>query len=415
MIKKEKNLDYRLILLFTFLLGILTISFINNFNKNIKLTGFIVNSEGNECDGNWTLNETTSCINGTQNLVWISLDTTNCTSPIIKTQSCVNEICVENWSCSEWNSCLDGQQTRICNDLNSCGTTTLKPNETQSCVNEICVENWSCSEWNSCLDGQQTRICNDLNSCGTTTLKPNETQSCEEEQNNEESGSEEENENLLEENEENGTIQENILQTQALEEPEEEVNQENEEDRRIEKSESCTPNWKCGDWQECINKKQIRICIDQNKCNIDQNKPETQKDCIIKETCYDKIKNQNETGIDCGGNCKPCGIFTIIGSTVSETIVSGKEFLTEKIFKNKIILIILLIASISVVEALIFLRIKRKKESFTKEQENDSKEEDKKNENKEIEIKKEKQEDIQNNKKLKKSGKNKIKDKKNKK
>jgi hypothetical protein len=76
-----------------------------------------------------------------------------------------------------WSSCLNGQQNRTCNDLNSCGTTTLKPNETQSCE---CVENWSCSSWSSCLDGQQDRTCNDLNSCGTTTNKPDEEQNCSE-------------------------------------------------------------------------------------------------------------------------------------------------------------------------------------------------------------------------------------------
>jgi uncharacterized protein DUF6252 len=32
----------------------------------------------------------------------------------------------------------------------------------------------------------------------------------------------------------------------------------------------------------------------------------SKKDEIPVETCFDKIKNQNETDVDCGGTCKPC-------------------------------------------------------------------------------------------------------------
>src|SRR3989338_2712271 len=41
--------------------------------------------------------------------------------------------CDEDWSCADWSSCSGGAQTRICTDVNSCGTNYDKPAEQQSC------------------------------------------------------------------------------------------------------------------------------------------------------------------------------------------------------------------------------------------------------------------------------------------
>lgn len=41
--------------------------------------------------------------------------------------------CTEDWSCTDWSECVEGTQTRICTDLNDCGTTISKPTESQSC------------------------------------------------------------------------------------------------------------------------------------------------------------------------------------------------------------------------------------------------------------------------------------------
>jgi hypothetical protein len=46
-------------------------------------------------------------------------------------------LCIENWSCSAFSACSGGIQTRICTDLNSCGTTANKPVESQSCATPI--------------------------------------------------------------------------------------------------------------------------------------------------------------------------------------------------------------------------------------------------------------------------------------
>ena len=45
------------------------------------------------------------------------------------------------------------------------------------------------------------------------------------------------------------------------------------------------------------------------------------------ETCYDGIKNQNETGIDCGGVCAPCA-----GDTTNTVIIIDTTFIYDTIF-----------------------------------------------------------------------------------
>jgi len=51
------------------------------------------------------------------------------------------ESCNEDWSCTEWSECIDGQETRICEDLNNCGTEENKPEESQECCfSETCSE-----------------------------------------------------------------------------------------------------------------------------------------------------------------------------------------------------------------------------------------------------------------------------------
>ncbi len=87
--------------------------------------------------------------------------------------------CFESWSCTTWSDCADGAQTRLCTDLNSCGTTTVKPAERQSCTKLSCVEDWQCGEWSACTNGSQTRTCTDASACGTTTERPALEQLCE--------------------------------------------------------------------------------------------------------------------------------------------------------------------------------------------------------------------------------------------
>ena len=48
-----------------------------------------------------------------------------------------DELCIESWSCSLWYECVNNQQARTCVDINSCGTTKLKPAEKRICIEKI--------------------------------------------------------------------------------------------------------------------------------------------------------------------------------------------------------------------------------------------------------------------------------------
>src|SRR3990167_1606989 len=54
----------------------------------------------------------------------------------------------------------------------------IDPSVEGSDVNPGCTENWQCSAWGTCAGGIQTRVCTDLNTCGTTNNKPAEQQFC---------------------------------------------------------------------------------------------------------------------------------------------------------------------------------------------------------------------------------------------
>ncbi len=124
-------------------------------------------------------------------------------------------ICEEEWKCSGWSICGgNNKETRMCNDVNNCGTSNNKPSESRSCECQHdwrctewgdcenrqetrtctdykcgagdtlesrsceCEENWQCDDWSSCGNDQQTRPCRDVNNCGTSNNKPIETQGC---------------------------------------------------------------------------------------------------------------------------------------------------------------------------------------------------------------------------------------------
>ncbi len=82
----------------------------------------------------------------------------------------------------------------------------------------------------------------------------------------------------------------------------------------------CEPTWECTDWSECKFKLpsimeeflegftgyETRVCTDLANCGYDFLKPEELRGCHYQPTCFDLIKNQGETGVDCGGPCPPC-------------------------------------------------------------------------------------------------------------
>ncbi len=91
------------------------------------------------------------------------------------------EVCIENWDCEDWVNCSEfGTQSRVCTDLNDCGTIENKPLTSRTCTYvEPCDENWTCEDWGNCINGTKLRVCVDLNECGTIENRPNIEQNCE--------------------------------------------------------------------------------------------------------------------------------------------------------------------------------------------------------------------------------------------
>lgn len=69
----------------------------------------------------------------------------------------------------------------------------------------------------------------------------------------------------------------------------------------------CKENWLCSEWSVCsIDSMQNRTCEDLERCQTTHYRPVLEQPCVYNPTCDDGVKNGNETGIDCGGECKPC-------------------------------------------------------------------------------------------------------------
>jgi len=70
----------------------------------------------------------------------------------------------------------------------------------------------------------------------------------------------------------------------------------------------CKESWMCQDWQKCSDNSTIRNCFDINGCNTVNEKPNTIEDCsVVFPDCYDELKDNSETDIDCGGSiCMQC-------------------------------------------------------------------------------------------------------------
>lgn len=70
----------------------------------------------------------------------------------------------------------------------------------------------------------------------------------------------------------------------------------------------CEPEWECKPWSEClINGTRSRRCTDRNACSVDNYVKIFWEECTYIPTCFDGVLNGDESGIDCGGLCKPCG------------------------------------------------------------------------------------------------------------
>ena len=96
---------------------------------------------------------------------------------------------------------------------------------------------------------------------------------------------------------------------------------------------SCTPKWTCTEWSACdaIGGYHYRTCTDTNNCADkglrieDVPKPDEQDACEVEAvslsgpTCVDRLKNGDETDVDCGGSCAACELGGVCGESADCT------------------------------------------------------------------------------------------------
>lgn len=46
-----------------------------------------------------------------------------------------------------------------------------------------------------------------------------------------------------------------------------------------EEDETCSPNWSCTEWSECVDSKKTRSCVDINNCGVNEGKPQETTSC----------------------------------------------------------------------------------------------------------------------------------------
>ncbi len=92
-----------------------------------------------------------------------------------------------------------------------------------------------------------------------------------------------------------------------------------------ENKEECIPDWICSSWSDCISGVQNRVCVDQNRCNTEEGKPEEHRTCEMPE----KTKENNETA----------GTTPVTGLPVTAFIVNKTSF----VYGATIIIVIIIL------------------------------------------------------------------------
>ncbi|MEK6913758.1 MAG: hypothetical protein AABW47_03760 [Nanoarchaeota archaeon] len=324
--------EFVLVLLLVVAIGAIALQ--SNFN----FTGYVVNPDGVTCDGGWTCGEWGTCTDSNQTRECVGVNSTNCISPITETQSCTIpsvcdtthlSLCLDEATCTTatgfWYNSLCNAQAQV---VEVCDTTHLS----------LCLDETNCT---TATGFWYDNVCN-VDECSTDS-QCDSGYTC--------------NSGTCEVVEEDETTTANIPTTTLISPA---VTAAVTETPQVP---TCTPNWQCGDWQECVSESQARVCADVNNCGTQEGSPTTSQACVVPivETCSDGLKNQDETRVDCGGVCKKCRIFTIVGSAISGPVDTGKNFVLKEMFGNTTKTIISIGSLVLVIGGLVCFKIFKKR------------------------------------------------------
>jgi len=176
-------------------------------------------------------------------------------------EACLASKCVPLWEIGNWGACINGTQTRTVTDSNNCGTDEGKPATTQSCTipsicgNGVCENGETTTSCPADCNTSPTQKCGDGVCNGTETCSscPSDCGPC--------GGSC---------SDYNGVCRQ-IVGSVSL---------------------SCNSTTESIGQLDCSNS---QTCCAPKGTNL------------TNPNCSDNIKNQGETGVDCGGPCPPCG------------------------------------------------------------------------------------------------------------
>ena len=131
------------------------------------------------CTPNWQIGNWGTCYSNTQTRTVTDLNYCGTTlGKPSTTQSC-STTCSPNWSCGNWGTCYSNTQTRTCTDSHYCGITTDKPATTQPCTATCATFNYSSWSPSVCPpSGTQTRTITSSSPAGCTGGTPVTTQTC---------------------------------------------------------------------------------------------------------------------------------------------------------------------------------------------------------------------------------------------
>ena len=224
------------------------------------------------------------------------------------------QACVSEYSCSSWSSCTQGTRERTCVDV-ECG----KKNkiEQDSCSLILCVPNWECGSWGSCINGMSTRTCTDLNSCGNELSKPLEELKCNELSDNVECIPNIEcgeyggcNYNDRTENIFKGEIsytgikgRECLDLNSCVSDYSENVECVNEFEIELVEEEICGVKTLTAVNKESKNPVTFIDLDEWSKNRLNIKFVQSKSTCL---SCFNRIMDGNETGIDCGSECGEC-------------------------------------------------------------------------------------------------------------
>jgi len=96
---------------------------------------------------------------------------------------------------------------------------------------------------------------------------------------------------------------------------------------------SCTPNWECDKWSDCLFGVKTRDCIDKNKCGVKTGKPEESVSCFVNISEQEIVYSY--PGFECKEWSKCRAVYSLNNLITGNVLLEGRQHCLEDILKIK--------------------------------------------------------------------------------